>query len=445
MHILSIPCIAMASVNFYVSAYYLYLYSRKRQIKEHLPFAVLCLGVGLYDLFSSGLYNSLSLSDGIFWQRLQLDTVVAICVVMIWFAGVYTLQQGNRILQFSIAWLSAIFFVSLFAPPELSLSLTNPAVKNVDLFGLLKITYYEGAVGLVYRVAMLSTAIVYVYIFSLFIRHYRGPRDRTLLLILSCQTIYFLGLVSDYLVAMRVYSFIYISEYTFFFMVLAMAYTLLNRFVNLHTAFEELNAHLTRLVDRDDLTGLYNRRFFNEYFEIETWRAKNCLEHKARLLPSPGNDMNFGLAMIDIDHFKHINDTCGHLVGDKILKEVIEIIERHTFSRDVLCRYGGDEFALLLTKTSNSGILQAAEKIRKEIDEHVFDSATDQRCNHITISMGLVTFNEILDMENEGIMKLVDDRLLRAKSMGRNRIVHDDECFLRAGPQAAEYIVEVQE
>jgi diguanylate cyclase (GGDEF)-like protein len=136
--------------------------------------------------------------------------------------------------------------------------------------------------------------------------------------------------------------------------------------------------------------------------------------------------MNFGLAFIDIDGFKLINDTYGHPVGDYVLKQVIGIIEGHIFTRDVLCRYGGDEFALLLTKTSRDGILQAAEKIRKEIDEFEFVFDKTQR-QHVTVSIGLVNFDEVLDQDNEGILKLADDRLLKAKNCGKNTIVYSNE------------------
>ena len=190
---------------------------------------------------------------------------------------------------------------------------------------------------------------------------------------------------------------------------------------------ERLNVDLNRLVDHDGLTGVYNRRFFDEYFDIEVRRVKNFLEHKDQLVPIQENVMNFGLAMIDIDHFKYINDTFGHPVGDDILKQVIEVVERNIFSRDVLCRYGGDEFALLLTKTSNRGILRAAEKIRKEIEEHSFVFEENQPSLHVTISLGLVAFDEVLNQGSEGILKLADDRLLKAKNAGRNLIVCADD------------------
>ena len=435
----------MASISFYVGAYYLYFYFKLSQIREHLPFALLCLSVGFYDVFSAGLYNSLSVPEGVGWQRLQLDTIIAISIFLIWFTSVFTQRKSNRVLLFSITWFILIFLASLFADPNLSLSAANPAVKNINFLNLMKITYYEGTVGLVYQVELLSAVIAFAYLFYLLIRHYQRTQERSLLFILACLIIYFLGFVSDSLVALRFSSFIYISEYSFSFIILAMAYTLLDRFVNLHTSFEELtinlehrvnertteikelNEHLKLLVDRDGLTGIYNRRFFNEYFEIEVRRAKNFLEHGALFVPNRDTDMNFGLAMIDIDHFKHINDTYGHLVGDNVLKQVIEIMEKNIFSRDVLCRYGGDEFALLLTKTSISGILQATEKIRKEINEHVFISGLNHESQHITVSVGLVMFDEVPKKESEGILKLADDRLLRAKSKGRNRTIYEDE------------------
>ena len=444
MHLLSIPCIAMAAVNFYVGAYYLYFYFKRREIREHLSFAILCLSVGFYDIFSAGLYNSRSLSDGIFWQRLQLDVVIAISISLIWFTAVFTRHERNRIVQISVAWFILIFLGSLFASPELTLSANNPAVKNINFLNFSQITYYEASVGPLFQIELISIIVVYLYLFYLFIRQYRETRYKVLLFVIAAQTIYFAGSVNDSLVAMQAYSFIYVGEYAFFFIVLAMAYILLDRFVNLHSAFaelninlehkvyertaelKELNEQLKRLVERDGLTGIYNRRFFNEYFDIEVRRAMNFLKHKIQLIPNHDNDMNFGLAMLDIDNFKHINDTYGHLTGDSALKQIIEIIERNIFSRDVLFRYGGDEFALLLTKTSNRGIFQAAEKIRKEIDEHIFIFGAEHQQQHVTISVGLVTFDEIVNKDSEGILKLADDRLLKAKNNGRNQIVCAD-------------------
>jgi len=107
-------------------------------------------------------------------------------------------------------------------------------------------------------------------------------------------------------------------------------------------------------------------------------------------------------------------------------KQITRIMKENMFTRDVLCRYGGDEFVMLLTKTSNDGILQAAEKIRKEIEEHAFDFGENRKNQHVTISVGLVNFNEVPDKNSEDILKVADDRLLLAKSRGKNRVVYGD-------------------
>ena len=324
MHLLSVPCIAMALVNFYVGGYYLFFYLKRPQVHEHLPFALLCLSVALYDVFTAGLYNSSSIQEGIIWQRFQLDTVVAISIFLIWFTSVFTEQKDNRVVQFSIGLFIVHFLVSRFTGPELTLSATNPAIKNISVFNRLQIAYYEGAVGILYQIEILAAILAYMYLCYLLIRHYQKTHYRLTLLILACQVIYFFGVLNDSLIATQMYSFIYISEYTFFFIILAMAYTLLDKFVNLHTVFEELNTNLEQRVlertrevrelneklkrqaERDGLTGVYNRRFFNEYFEIELKRARGSLEHRSRQEPMRGNAMNFGLALIDIDHFKQV-------------------------------------------------------------------------------------------------------------------------------------------
>ena len=137
----------------------------------------------------------------------------------------------------------------------------------------------------------------FIYLLFLFIRYYRKTGYKPLLLIITCLVIYFIGLANDLLIADQVYHFVYISEYSFFLIVIAVAYSLLDKFVNLYTAYEEfnsdleqkvlertseidrLNGYLKDLAEHDGLTGVYNRRFFNEYFEIEMKRAKNYLEH----------------------------------------------------------------------------------------------------------------------------------------------------------------------
>jgi hypothetical protein len=239
----------MASINFYVGAYYLFFYLKRRQIREHLPFALLCLSVGFYDLLCVGLYNSLSVDDGIFWQRLQLDTVIVISIFLVWFTGVFTEQKNNHIIRSLIVWFITILLVSFFAGPEYSLSSAYPDIKIIHLKNLPEVVYYEGRIGTIYQVEIITSIIAYLYLFYLFISYYRSTGYKVIFFILGCQLIYFLGVINDSLVAIKYYSFIYLSEYSFFFIIIAMAYILLDNFVRLHKAYEELNINLEKRVD----------------------------------------------------------------------------------------------------------------------------------------------------------------------------------------------------
>ena len=286
-----------------------------------------------------------------------------------------------------------------------------------------------------------SAVMAYLYLMFLLLRHrlVRGA-SRSLIVFVGLGTS-FVGVVNDTLVASRIYLFIYLSEYSFMIVVLAMSYVLLSELASLYHAVEEANAgleakveertreitklneELRRQAELDSLTGIYNRRFFSQYLEIELRRARNRMEHGAGPLRG-GNDMNFGLAMIDIDLFKRINDTYGHAAGDKALVEVVKIIQVAIFSRDIFCRYGGEEFVILFTRTSREGIVQAIEKIRRNVQDHSFLLYDDERSTNITVSIGVVIFEELPKLTTQQLLRIADNRLLAAKRTGRNRVVY---------------------
>jgi diguanylate cyclase (GGDEF)-like protein len=183
---------------------------------------------------------------------------------------------------------------------------------------------------------------------------------------------------------------------------------------------EDLNIKLKELAEIDGLTGAYNRRFFNEYYEIEIIRSLNQMKYNI----NEKTEIKFGIAIIDIDDFKRVNDLYGHLVGDNVLKQVVNVIKQVTFSRDIVCRYGGEEFAVIFTKTTKEGALTAAEKIREEIDKHHFYFNEDIKDGHITISIGLAIFDDDYGVEGKNILKVADERLYQAKIRGKNRVVY---------------------
>lgn len=157
---------------------------------------------------------------------------------------------------------------------------------------------------------------------------------------------------------------------------------------------------------RDPLTGLFNRRYFKEILE--------------RLL-SQGikRNYNISLIMIDIDHFKRLNDTFGHPAGDTVLRDFSIFLKGYVRPTDIACRYGGEEFALVLPECSLRIALQRAEKLRRGIHYMVMQH-NGQRLGKVTISLGVATFPYHASTL-EKLVEVADKALYRAKSGGRDR------------------------
>jgi diguanylate cyclase (GGDEF)-like protein len=397
--------------------------------------------VAIYDFACVGLYDSTSLAQGVFWQRIQIATISPISICIIWFVATIVEQTGNRIIKFLKLWFLLLFVLILIRVPGFTLALSTPAIKNIVWYQSTLVTYYESEIGIGGAVVVLSAIATYIYLFYLLYCHRRKTRSKYLTIVLVSQLVYCAGVVNDSLVASRVYQFVYVSEYAFFIIVMAMAYVLINQFIDLHATIENTNINLEKkvsertseiqglndklrhLAELDGLTGTYNRRFFDEYIDIELKRAGNQRDYRRSKTSPVGLEMNFGLAMIDIDDFKHINDTYGHTAGDHVLQELVEVIREHMFTRDILCRYGGEEFAVILTKTDREGILPAIEKIRQGVDEHSFCFDPELPLQHVTISIGAASFDEVLSKNPLAIIKLADTRLYDAKTTGKNRVV----------------------
>ena len=156
----------------------------------------------------------------------------------------------------------------------------------------------------------------------------------------------------------------------------------------------------------DGLTGLYNRRFFNEELSREVSRS---YRHFLRM----------SLIMIDVDHFKKYNDQNGHQAGDEVLQRVAAILRNETRICDMECRYGGEEFVLILPETSKEEALGLAEKLRRKIYETEFPHGYKQPSGRLTVSLGVATFPEDAS-DDKSLIEVADDGLYRAKENGRN-------------------------
>jgi two-component system, cell cycle response regulator len=162
----------------------------------------------------------------------------------------------------------------------------------------------------------------------------------------------------------------------------------------------------------DPLTGIYNRRYFFEYLD-------KIIEHARR------NRRNrFSIALLDIDHFKSINDTMGHQAGDYILKQIADFLKKSIRPYDLLARYGGEEFIILFKDCSKNESCDILMRIKDTIDRTVY--RFHDAPIHTTFSSGISDIDEIDPGEAaEKLVSIADERLYLAKESGRNRIVID--------------------
>lgn len=157
----------------------------------------------------------------------------------------------------------------------------------------------------------------------------------------------------------------------------------------------------------DPLTGLFNRRYMEESLEREFSRAnrrKSCV----------------AIVMMDIDHFKQFNDTFGHQAGDALLRTLGELLKRSTRGQDIACRYGGEEFVLVLTDSNPAGALQRAEILRQQVKQLGVEYA-GQLLGSVSVSMGVALFPEH-GTNMADVLRASDQALYAAKREGRDRV-----------------------
>ena len=169
---------------------------------------------------------------------------------------------------------------------------------------------------------------------------------------------------------------------------------------------EELLDEVRRLAITDPLTGLYNRRHFTSMLEKEFSRVRR---YKTEL----------GCMIIDVDFFKKINDTLGHHAGDTVLSELAGILSEGLRKADIICRWGGEEFVVLLPQTGQDKVMEVAERLRHTVEEYRFLKHPDLK---VTVSIGVSTWpSEGMDSPDT-IINTADEALYKAKNAGRNRI-----------------------
>ena len=170
------------------------------------------------------------------------------------------------------------------------------------------------------------------------------------------------------------------------------------------------NANLRELVSVDELTGLFNFRFMKNALEGEMERTRRTG------LPT-------GLIMVDLDHFKRVNDTHGHENGNTALKWAAQVWKTHCRKIDIPCRYGGEEFVIILPNTRIHDTARAAERLRRALAAVPVDLSSGRV--RLTASFGVDEYREGDKMTPEAFIHRVDMFVLEAKQAGRNRVCYD--------------------
>jgi len=172
---------------------------------------------------------------------------------------------------------------------------------------------------------------------------------------------------------------------------------------------EYANEGLLRFAFTDYLTGLRTRGYFEQQLELEFKRAER-------------RKQKFGLLMIDIDHFKRLNDTFGHHVGDQILRDVSSILMKDMREVDTVARYGGEEFVIILPETTQVGALYVAQRLRRAVEQAKFFAGSPHEIQHLTISIGVSVYDSDAQFKRD-LIEFADAALYAAKHAGRNRAV----------------------
>jgi diguanylate cyclase (GGDEF)-like protein len=183
---------------------------------------------------------------------------------------------------------------------------------------------------------------------------------------------------------------------------------------------EYANEGLLRFAFTDYLTGLRTRGYFEQQLELEFKRAER-------------KQQKFALLMIDIDHFKVLNDTFGHHVGDQLLRDVTSILMKDMREVDTVARYGGEEFVIILPETTEAGALFVAQRLRRAVDQAKFFAGSPHSVQHLTISIGVAVYDTDAQFKRD-LIEFADAALYAAKHAGRNRVM----CYSELSKQGRE-------
>lgn len=357
-------------------------------------------------MFPKGLQNAIALLKFCLYVCLIPNILCSLALTSNLVYAQY-ITQSEAYLFFMTFIVSNVLGILLIYPLYISWNATPIQIKN---FTPALVLYFLMTFALVYIAFSYAVGVIYLVPPLLALMAYF--KEERCLHILSLMTVILLMIMTSQNLGPFALADIdqSISALSFFvFSMIIMPYSIQLYTHELQATSQERDDWMTR-ASLDALTGLTNRYGFLPKLEKEL--------HRSQRYHHP-----FVFAMADIDHFKKINDKYGHLVGDEVLKQMADVLRHELRDHDYICRFGGEEIALLLPETDMNEAIAVFERLRKTIEEKHF------RINDIdinfTISLGATEYKGE-NMTLNALLDIADKRLYKAKANGRNQLVYQD-------------------
>jgi diguanylate cyclase (GGDEF)-like protein len=273
---------------------------------------------------------------------------------------------------------------------------------NFDFIAISMIVFYSGGLSS----PIIAMFIVYIMI-ATFLTDYHKAFRNTLTVIVLLLIIALLQNSENFFSSQQIMAML-TFDIMFIFTYFVSGYLSKNMHTN-ETLLKDLLKQTQELSISDGLTGLYNQMHFFELLNLETRKSQR-------------HNLNYSLIMFDIDFFKNYNDHNGHMHGSETLRSIGTIMKNKFRTTDLLAKYGGDEFVIILPQTDKVGAYLAAERLRESVEKQIFPGAATQPLKKLTISIGLAAYPEH-GLSDEEILNRADKALYFAKESGRNRTI----------------------